>query len=75
MSQYKVSFHDCHDDFKTTLWKDKKAISFGRLVRKRITTKTVIDVFKLLDFPETILESQVRREYLKRTLIKEYETV
>ena len=77
MSQYKISLHDCGvDDFKTTLWKDKKAVSVRGLVRKRITTKIVIEVFKLFEyFPETILESQARRDYLKRTLIKEYEPV
>jgi hypothetical protein len=76
MNQYKVSFHDCQDDFKTTLWKGRKAVSIGKLVRKRITTKIVLEIFKSWDsFPERILESPVRRNYLKRTQIKEYEPV
>ncbi len=90
MSQYKVSLHDCNKDpdnfndssfkFRTVFWRNKKAVSIavsiGKLVRKRITTKIVLEVFKFWDsFPETKIEIPAWKDYLKRTLIKEYEPV
>ena len=88
MNQYKISLHDCNKDpdnfndlsfkFRTVFWRDKTAISLGRLVRKRITAKIVLDVFKLWDpFLETkkVNEDPTWKEYLKKTQIKEYETV
>ena len=86
MSQYKVSLHDCSKDpdnfnvfsfkFRTVFWRDEKTVGIGKLVRKRITTKTVLGVFKFWDsFPEEILEDPDWKNYLRRTLIKEYEPV
>lgn len=87
MSQYKVSLHDCNKDpnnfnypsfkFRTVFWRDKTAISLGKLVRKRITTKVILEVFKFWNsFPKVKIEKEkpTWREYLKRTQIKEYET-
>jgi hypothetical protein len=88
MSQYKISLHDCNKDpdkfnnlsfkYRTVFWRDDTALSLGKLVRKRITTKTVLEVFKFWDsFLETneVKEDPDWKGYLKRTLIKEYEPV
>ncbi len=86
MSQYKVSLHDCNKDpdnfnslsfkFRTVFWRDDTAISLGKLVRKRITTKTVLEVFKLWDsFTGTKYKNPDWKDYLKKTQIKEYEPV
>ena len=88
MSQYKISLHDCNKDpdkfnnlsfkFRTVFWRDDTALSLGKLVRKRITTKAVLEVFKFWDsFLETneVKEDPDWKGYLKRTQIKEYDPV
>ena len=88
MSQYKVSLHDCNKDpnnfnypsfkFRTVFWIDKESVSIGKLVRKRITTKTVLEVFKFWNsFPKVKIEKEkadLERIFKENTQIKEYET-
>ena len=79
MKQYKVSLHDCNKDpnfnrykFKMVIWDGEDCINAGRIVRKRITTRTVSEIFNTWSsymLPEDL------KECLRATMIKEYETV
>lgn len=82
-NKFKVTIHDTRDhkyslrDFYTAFWRDDRGPeTVGHIFKKRMTKKFTIKIYNRLErLYEGAEEQNGWREYLKDTIIKEYEPV